>query len=82
MDGRDVYQPELVAHPDLINLDVGMRRDGVLQLGDGRYQHAVDVSTAGLYCLPVADMHDLIEHAGKKNVPEFDLRLAGFHQPV
>ena len=82
MNGGNIDEPELVAHPDLIDLDVGVGRDGVLQISDSGYQHAVDFWAPAVNRLPVADVHHLIKHAAKQDVPKLDLCLAGFYQPV
>ena len=37
MDGGNIDEPEFLAHPDLIDLDVGVGRDGVLQVSDSGY---------------------------------------------
>ena len=63
MEGGDIDQPELVAHPDFIDLDVSVGRDGVLQLSNGRDNHAIDIGTPALNGFPIANVHDVFEHA-------------------
>ena len=82
MDGGNVHQTEFIAHPDLIDLDVGVGRDRVLQVADGGYQHTVDFWRSALNGFPVTDVHHLIEHAIEQDVPKLNLRLTCFHQPV
>ena len=82
VDRRYIDQSEFVAHPDLVDLHIGMSRDGVLELRNCRDQYAVDIGAAALHSFPVLNVHHFVEQASEQNIPELDLSLPGFDQPV
>ena len=75
-------QAKPVLHPDLIDLDVGVQRNGVLQVFDVGDDDGVDVLLDSVQGVMAIDMNNTREHTPKQGVPEFNLSIASFYQPV
>ena len=82
MDRSNISEAKFVTHPDLVDLDVGMRWHGVLKLSNRGNQYAVNAISLRLDGLPAVDMDHLLKQTAQQDIPEGDLRLTGFHQPI
>ena len=59
-----------------------MRWHGVLQFSNRGNQHAIDATSFGFDGFPAVDMDHLLKQTAQQDIPEGDLRLTGFHQPI
>ena len=82
MDRSNISEAKFVTHPDLVDLDVGMRWHGVLKFSNRGNQYTVNAISLRLDGLPTVDMDHLLKQTAQQDIPECDLRLTGFYQPI